>query len=131
MEVKVFGQRCTIEVIILSILAGMFISCNFICICSDVKTNIESMTSKIGSPYDLKHEDAGNLGNWYSSLESNKQHGVDSSPYDLLFMFKNNKISPKCCPGTYSSSAGCVCITPEQMLYLNKRGLNRSSSNDY
>lgn len=33
---------------------------------------------------------------------------------DPLFMFAFNKSHPSCCPSTYSSSRGCVCVTEDQ-----------------
>lgn len=44
-----------------------------------------------------------------------------------LVLFAKNKFKPECCPAPYSSSTGCVCMTPEQINYLNTRGGNRSS----
>ena len=44
-----------------------------------------------------------------------------------LVMFAKNKFKPECCPSPYSSSTGCVCMTPEQINYLNTRGGNRTS----
>ena len=43
-----------------------------------------------------------------------------------LVMFAKNKSKPECCPSPYSTSTGCVCITPEQINYLNTRGGNRT-----
>jgi hypothetical protein len=44
-----------------------------------------------------------------------------------LVMFAKNKSKPECCPSPYSTSTGCVCMTPEQINYLNTRGGNRTS----
>lgn len=44
-----------------------------------------------------------------------------------LVIFAKNKFKPECCPAPYSSSTGCVCMTPEQITYLNTRGGNRTS----
>jgi hypothetical protein len=44
-----------------------------------------------------------------------------------LVMFAKNKSKPECCPSPYSTSSGCVCMTPEQINYLNTRGGNRTS----
>jgi len=44
-----------------------------------------------------------------------------------LVLFAKNKFKPECCPSPYSSSTGCVCMTPEQINYLNTRGGNRTS----
>lgn len=44
-----------------------------------------------------------------------------------VVIFAKNKFKPECCPSPYSSSTGCVCMTPEQINYLNTRGGNRTS----
>jgi len=44
-----------------------------------------------------------------------------------LVIFAKNRFKPECCPAPYSSSTGCVCMTPEQINYLNTRGGNRTS----
>jgi hypothetical protein len=44
-----------------------------------------------------------------------------------LVLFAKNKSKPECCPSPYSTSTGCVCMTPEQIHYLNTRGGNRTS----
>ena len=44
-----------------------------------------------------------------------------------MVMFAKNKSKPECCPSPYSTSTGCVCMTSEQINYLNTRGGNRTS----
>ena len=39
-----------------------------------------------------------------------------------MFMFANNRTSPNCCPGTYSTSTGCVCTTENQRDFIASRG---------
>ena len=39
-----------------------------------------------------------------------------------MFMFANNRTSPNCCPGTFSTSTGCVCTTENQRDYIASRG---------
>ena len=46
-----------------------------------------------GHPLPLKHEEI------YQAL-----------PTDSMFLFANYKSSPECCPSTYSTSTGCVCM---------------------
>ena len=45
-------------------------------------------------------------------------------------LFINNKFLPECCRyhSEYSNSKGCPCITPDQQLYLQRRGGNRHKS---
>ncbi len=45
---------------------------------------------------------------------------------DHLFIFKNNQSKPECCSASYSSDVGCVCTTPQQRIYINTRGGNRT-----
>jgi hypothetical protein len=44
-----------------------------------------------------------------------------------MVMFSKNKFKPECCPSPYSTSTGCVCMTSEQIHYLNTRGGNRTT----
>lgn len=66
----------------------------------------------------------------YNSFENNTG-GKVPLPEGQLSMFSNNKSSPDCCPSTYSTSTGCVCVTSEQMKYLNTRGGNRTLNTEY
>lgn len=52
--------------------------------------------------------------------------GKSGSPKSM-FMFKNNKSSPNCCPSTFSTSAGCVCTTEEQRKFVNSRGIGEAA----
>lgn len=49
--------------------------------------------------------------------------GTSSTPRSMS-MFKYNKSDPKCCPGPYSTSTGCVCRTDEQVQWIRRRGNN-------
>jgi len=53
--------------------------------------------------------------------------GKNGSPQHL-FMFAYNRSSPECCPSTFSSSRGCVCMSEAQRNYINRRGANKSSN---
>ena len=70
--------------------------------------------------------------NWFSPLSKNKVGRVPPLGENELNIFAENKISPECCgSGSYSSSNGCICETPEQMKYLNNRGGNRYNQDSY
>ena len=68
---------------------------------------------------DILKKNKFNLGNYPN---------VEIKPGETLF--KHNKFLPECCIyySEYSSDKGCPCITPEQQNYLQRRGLNRSTS---
>ena len=40
-----------------------------------------------------------------------------------MFMFAYNKYSPSCCPSTYSTSSGCICMTDAQKKAIYNRGM--------
>ena len=67
---------------------------------------------------------------WYRHLEMN-EGGVVPPHENSLAMFASNTEDPKCCPATYSSSQGCVCLSTEQARYLNARGGNRAPGGVY
>jgi hypothetical protein len=53
---------------------------------------------------------------------------IDGEPDSLrsMNMFSFNKCAPECClESPYSCDRGCVCITPKQYQFLDKRGDNR------
>lgn len=51
--------------------------------------------------------------------------GKKGSPKHL-FMFAYNRSSPACCPSTFSSSRGCVCMSDAQRKFINRRGGGRT-----
>ena len=44
-----------------------------------------------------------------------------------MFMLANNQVSWDCCPSTYSTDRGCVCVTKDQVDMINKRKGNRTT----
>lgn len=58
---------------------------------------------------------------------------VDGSKDGLESMFSLafNKVSPECCPSTYSTDRGCVCTNDMQRNYINSRGGNQSCFSNY
>ena len=82
----------------------------------NLDTNTEFTDGKIS---DIFKNNKYNLGSYPN---------VEIKPGEMLF--KHNKFLPECCMyySDYSSDKGCPCITPEQQNYLQRRGLNRSTS---
>jgi hypothetical protein len=52
-------------------------------------------------------------------------------PPGQLFMFANTNFKPECCPNTYSTGAGCACMTMGQYNYLINRGGNNVPYSEY
>lgn len=47
-------------------------------------------------------------------------------PEGEMFFFKDTKFDASCCPGTYSNSVGCACLSKKQFQYLTMRGGNNT-----
>ncbi len=58
-----------------------------------------------------------------SALHGPPVDGQPGSPQSM-FMLGYNKVSPECCPSTFSTSTGCVCSTQDQRTYVKNRGNN-------
>lgn len=52
-------------------------------------------------------------------------------PEGELLMFANTPFKPECCPGAYSNSMGCACMTGNQYNYLIERGSNNIPYSEY
>jgi membrane protease subunit (stomatin/prohibitin family) len=87
-----------------------------------------------------------NTSSWFApSLVYNKKHPTNKGiqeimnrpeqpiplPKDELLIFANTPFKPECCPGTYSNSTGCACITIPQYSYLINRGGNNVPYSEY
>jgi hypothetical protein len=51
---------------------------------------------------------------------------IESNYQPKMFMFAENQCNPSCCPGQFSCSGGCVCMTKQQETLLASRGNNSS-----
>ena len=95
-------------------------------------------------PIEESAEDNINLSKWVKAAERyakgmGNEDRLDSYKYHQgppiplpegeLFFFKDTKFSPECCPGTYSNSMGCSCMSQKQFDYLVQRGGNRTLQN--
>jgi hypothetical protein len=99
--------------------------------------NISTIASAVSSAHRNNNEESADLNNlnepiikdanegMFENLEGNAGGQIPLNEGELLF-FDQNKFSPDCCPSDYSNSSGCVCATPEQADYLNKRAGNKT-----
>ena len=136
MELKLFGIKARLEVVIICVIIGYFIGGMVLCSCSKVSAR-EGFALLSGK--ELPHEDHSD-NTWLSHaakeqaehekapLAGNQGGSVPLPPGQLDFFYAN-KFDPSCCSTTsYSGSNGCPCISPEQMEYLNSRAGNRDMS---
>lgn len=137
MEINILGQKLRLWVIIVCMLIGGFIAVNVFCSCSGggLREGFSSASDLMGATLDYSMG-TGVKGSWdkprtdippniNQSLEGNVG-GPVPLPEGELFIWRENKSDPNCCPGIYSTSTGCICSSPEQMNYLNERGGNRT-----
>lgn len=145
MEIKLFGQKMRLEIIIISMLIGAFIAVNAFCSCAGgLKEGFAAGSNMVGAALDYSmgngvsvsweadSNDAvsGDSSTWFKHLEANKAGPVPLQE-GQLFMFGDNKFDGSCCPSTYSNSMGCACLSQEQAQYLNQRGGNRTLTSNY
>jgi hypothetical protein len=136
MEFTILGQTFRVEYVILIILLYWFITANTWCSCAGgVKEGFDAALDLTGAALNYSMGE-GVKGSWDKPLTNiprniNAQlEGNVGGPIPLpegeLFIWRENKSDPNCCPGIYSTSTGCICSSPEQMNYLNERGGNRT-----
>ena len=137
MEFKIFGYTLRLEIIIICILLANFISIMTWCSCAGgmkegfsavadiTNTALGYSPTGVGSANNSGNCNCDNTTDNYKSLIGNVG-GPVPLPEGEMVLFAQNKISPSCCPSIYSSSAGCVCASPEQIRYINERGGNHT-----
>lgn len=81
--------------------------------------------SPVGDAYALNPDESYSKG--FTTVD-----GTNAAPKQA-FMMAYNRSSPDCCPSTFSSSRGCVCLTQEQSDFINRRGnqKNRNGNPDF
>lgn len=52
-------------------------------------------------------------------------------PEGQLDMLSNSVFKPECCPSTYSTASGCVCISDKERMFLTERGGNNYPISEY
>jgi len=52
-------------------------------------------------------------------------------PPGELDMFATTDFKPECCPNSYSTGAGCACMTVGQLVYLKERAGNNVPYSEY
>jgi len=142
MQVTILGEKMRVEVLLLCLVVGGIIACVTVCSCA---RGAKEGMSLLGAPlnYSMDHGIGGSVASWeakgadavgrgynswFQHLAANKGGSV---PPSQLFMFGDNEMRPECCPSTYSGSTGCVCVSEDQMKYLNERGGNRTFATEY
>jgi hypothetical protein len=66
-----------------------------------------------------------------SPILGSQAKAVPERPYDVaddnaLAQFMGNKLGPECCPSPFSSSGGCICLTPSDIKGFASRFGNKT-----
>lgn len=126
MELKLFGFKVRLEIVILLIILGMVMGSTLLCSCAKVDSVKEGM-----AVLDYKMGE-GVQTSWENEQRSEGTKNRDAynsefvSPDQNLSYFNNTEFKPECCGSTYASSGGCACMNKQQMDYINTRGGNRT-----
>lgn len=87
-------------------------------------------TSLFAPQFEDAKSNGANTSQWATqSYAGEKGRMVDN---DELFFFANTNSSPDCCSySQYSDSGGCKCLSPEQIQFIQNRGLNGDIASEY
>ena len=134
-EIYVFGSKCRIEIIIISLLVG-FIAGGYL-LCGSLKPMSRYYEGMSNNPVTTSSDFNPSGGSQYSWLEQHQEEdnttlGGNDNTYTLnnnkndskLSMFANTKTSPTC-NSSISGYGGMYCVTPEQKKLISLRGGNR------
>jgi len=161
MDIKLFGVKIRLELIILFVLLWIALGCHC---CTKNKlfsyegftganTNYgESSSYILNQPTNTKNWGTPNLvvtpdtATWGMPNLSvtpgqplsegvkaflNREAQPVPLPEDELLLFANTPFKPECCPNAYSNSTGCACMTGKQYNYLIQRGGNNIPYSEY
>lgn len=77
-------------------------------------------------PYD--QVSIGGVSGWASSEPTPVSQSPANNPMDTnkLMLLSDNKVSSECCPSTFNTDTGCVCLTEQDRRLFASRGGNRA-----
>lgn len=138
-KIRLIGVSINMKIAIVFIAVGFLMCYLTVCNCTHNSGSLlegmapmdYTMGSDVASSlHNKKVKQAGAVGGDIMTESGLNMDGTPS-PYDLLeqgemFMLRDNKFSPECCPSSYSNSMGCACMSKKQNDALNQRGGNRT-----
>jgi hypothetical protein len=133
MQMKLFGYKCRLEVIVICIILGIFIGVNTMCGCNCNKEGFvspsrPSQVSDNGMSVGVPGQNTGDE-SWRKHMSNNSETQMNTNDTQSMSFFADTVFKPDCCSySSYSGSGGCACITSEQSMLLGNRGNNCSGS---
>jgi hypothetical protein len=92
-----------------------------------IPLNKAPIYSPQGTPLPLK--DSNSFQQVYPTMGPSVDGQADSPK--MMSMLAFNQAKPECCPSTFSTSTGCVCLTHQQSDWINRRGNNNTAPSDF
>lgn len=145
MEIKLFGLKFLLEHLIIIGLLLLIIFSNTVCGCSKVsfsegfnmifqnkREGMEPMETTLHTGSEeyaaakSAHEASGAPLKEIGDINEMEADSVLDD--EKLFIFGKTKFLPECCPNSYSTGAGCACMTSKQKKLLYTRGGNRPTN---
>lgn len=151
MDLKIPGLTIRLEVVLASMVLGFLIALMTVRSCSKITLkegltlmstlyNLEDNTKSKPTTVDEEqspimskwvgdaHKYAQQMGDGYQTVLDRVSGNVGTKVplEDTMVFYRDNEFKPECCPSSYSSSTGCMCMSPEQVKHLALRGGNRS-----
>lgn len=77
-------------------------------------------------PYD--QVDVSGISGWASGESMPVSQSPANNPMDTnkLMLLSDNKVSSECCPSTFNTDTGCLCLTEQDRRLFASRGGNRA-----
>jgi hypothetical protein len=132
---KIKGEYIFIVLLMLALVSHLMCGCSKI----SMKDGFTLMMDQY-EQYDLKNEKKVDTSKWFQKDLTTKAGSAElvaraeqpvPLPEGQLDMFATTPFKPECCPGFYSNSAGCACVTQKQAKYLQERGGNNVPFSEY
>lgn len=143
MEITLLGNKLRIDVCIICIFLGIVIGATTICSCAGgLVEGFDATKSILGSvlSYNIGDGVPGSISNvsppksydsYFEKLNDQTPELQETGDVNEMNIFADNKASPDCCPSTYSTSSGCLCVSSNQMKFIDQRGGNRTENSLY
>jgi hypothetical protein len=115
-----------------SLVIGLFLGAVAVGLLSRYVPRENFMQHDIGKPLMSggmgPYDEAGPVPGWSANEDAmpvGTQPVAEALDSNKLMFLAGNKTDPSCCPSTYSSDTGCVCLSGQESDLLSRRGGNK------
>ena len=138
MDISIFGYKISIQILLLIGIIWLILASHTVCGCGDFYKIIEGFASIRDATVDTRKWSASDLtmatgqppSIGVQEIMNRKEQPVPLQEGELS-MFATTEFKPECCPNTYTTGAGCACMTMKQHTMLMERGGNNVPFSEY